>query len=369
MKKILLILILLIPLVHASPEINVKTAYTNPYPVEPGTNFILDIEVSNTGDEAAKDLVITLKPNHPFTVVDKSQETITNFASGSSRIIEFKMFVDSSAVSSVYQIPVEIKYSGSNEITRNINLRIQGKPNIAYLNINSFAISPGETKTLKVEINNIGSGDAKRVVASLDSSTENIKPVFSGGNVYVGDISTQSKRDASFVIYVSPDTNYGVYDSTIKITYEDEAGNVNTKSFKVGILVSGTPEIKIIKTSVNEAKKQLEVDLINDGTAEARGVKGELLVNGAVIDVDYISKINSKKSSTLKFDIPQTKENVVDIRISYLGPNNEQYSFDEKISWSIAPKTNWVLILVGLVLIYFIFRKIKGSNLFKKKKS
>lgn len=369
MKKLLIMLILIIPLVQASADINVKTAYTNPYPVEPGTNFILDIEVSNTGSEAAKDLVITLKPNHPFTVVDKTQEIISNFASGSSRIVEFKLFVDSSAVSSVYQIPVEIKYSGSNEITRNINLRIQGKPNIAYLNITSFSISPGETKTLKVEINNIGSGGAKRVIASLESSSENIKPVLSGGNVYVGDISTQSKKDASFLIYVNPDTSYGVYDSTIKITYEDEAGNVNTKTFEVGILVSGTPDIKIIKTSVNEAKRELEVDLINDGTAEARGVKGELMINGAVIDVDYISKINSKKSSTLKFGVPQTKDNVVDIRISYLGPNNEEYSYDEKISWSIAPKTNWLLIAVAVVLLYFIFRKIKGSNIFKKKKS
>lgn len=369
MKKILLLLILLIPIVQASPIINVKTAYTNPYPVEPGTNFILDIEVSNTGDESAKDLVIILKPIHPFTIIDKSQETISNFASGSSRIFEFKMFVDSSAVSSVYQIPIEIKYSGSNEITRNINLRVQGKPNIAYLNISSFVISPGETKGMKVEISNIGSGDAKRVIASLESSSDNIKPVLSGGNVYVGDIKTQTKKDALFVIYVSPDTNYGVYDSIIKITYEDEAGNINTKSFKVGVLVSGSPDIKIIKTSVNEVKKQLEIELINDGTAEARGVKGELILNGAVIDVDYISKINSKKSSTFKFDIPKTKNNLVDIKISYLGPSNEEYSFDEKISWSIAPKINWLLFVLIIALLYFGFKKLKVSSWFKKKKS
>ncbi|MBU5690039.1 MAG: hypothetical protein QXM68_02325 [Candidatus Aenigmatarchaeota archaeon] len=369
MKKLLLILILLIPLVQASPEISVKTAYTNPYPVEPGTNFILDIEVSNLGDEAAKDLTITLKPNQPFTVVDKNQEVISNFGSGTSRIVEFKLFVDISAVSSVYQIPVEIKYSGSNEITRNVNLRIQGKPNIAYVNIPSFSILPGETKTLKVEINNLGSGSAKRVIASLESSSENIKPVLSGGNVYVGDISPQNKKDAIFQIYVNPDTNYGVYDTTIKITYEDESGNLNTKSFKVGLLVSGNPDIKIIKTSVNEAKKELEVDVINDGNSEARGIKGELLLNGAIIDVDYISKINAKKSSTLKFDIPQTKDNKIDLKISYLGPDNQEYSFTEKIAWSIPSQTNWLVIIAIIVLAYFVIRKIKESGVFKKKKS
>ncbi len=355
-KTILLTIILLLPLVRAAADVSVKTAYTNPYPVEPGSNFILGIEVLNTGDEAAKDLSIILSPNPPFAVVDKPTDIISSLDPSSVRIVEYKMFVDSSAVSSVYKIPVHIKYSGSEEITRNLLVRVQGKPNIGYVEVPSFSISPGETKTIQVEIKNLGSGTAKRVIAILVPLNENIKTVFSAGNAYLEDIPPNSKKTAAFQIYVTPDTGYGVYDAQIKVIYEDEAGNVQMKNFSIGIFVTGKPEIKIIKVSVDKAKNQLKVDVINDGNAEARGVKGELLAGNSVIDVDYISKINSQKSSTLKFDIPQVKDNKIDIRISYSGADNEQYELKQTISWQNPHSVNWLGVLLLATIAYFVLR-------------
>jgi hypothetical protein len=371
MKKMLLLaIILLLPLVQAAADITVKTAYTNPYPVEPGSSFILGIEVLNTGDETAKDLSVVVSPNSPFAVVDKPSDFISSLSSGSIRIVEYKMFVDSSAVSSTYQIPVHIKYSGSNDITRNLIVRVQGKPNIGYVDVPNFSVSPGETKTMQVEIKNLGSGTAKRVVATLTSLNDNIKTVFSGGSAYLEDIPSNGKKSAVFQIYVNPDTGYGVYDSILKVTYEDEAGNVQTKNFSIGIFVTGKPEIKIIKVSVDKAKNELKVDVINDGNAEARGIKGELMIGDSVIDVDYISKINSQKSSTLKFGIPQVKDNKVDISISYSGANNEKHQLKQKISWQNPTGINWIFIIVVIVIAYFLLRNFDGKffGLFKKSK-
>jgi hypothetical protein len=361
---------LLLPLVQAAADITVKTAYTNPYPVEPGTSFILGIEVLNTGDEAAKDLSVVVSPNSPFAVVDKPSDFISSLSSGSIRIVEYKMFVDSSAVSSTYQIPVHIKYSGSNDITRNLIVRVQGKPNIGYVDVPNFSISPGETKTMKVEIKNLGSGTAKRVVATLTPLSDNIKTVFSGGNAYLEDIPSNGKREAFFQIYVTPDTGYGVYDAVIKVTYEDEAGNTQTKNFSIGVFVTGKPQIKIIKVSVDKAKNELKVDVINDGNAEARGIKGELMIGDSVIDVDYVSKVNSQKSSTLKFDIPQVKDNKIDIRISYSGANNEQYQFKQNISWRNPTSVNWVAVLILIAVAYLVLKTFGGKlfGFFKKSK-
>ncbi len=369
-KMIILALILLLPIVQASADILVKTAYTNPYPVEPGTSFILGIEVNNKGDEAAKDLTLTLSPNSPFTVVDKPSDIISSLNSGGVRIIEYKMFVDSSAVSSTYQIPVYIKYSGSNDITRNILIRVQGKPNIGYIDVPNFSISPGETKNMQVEIKNIGSGTAKRVIVTLMPLTDNIKAVFSGGNAFLDDIQPNSKKNAVFQIYVNPDTNYGVYDAIVKVTYEDEAGNLQTKNFSIGIFVTGKPNIKIIKVSVDKAKNELKVDVINDGNAEARGIKGELIIGDTVIDVDYISRVNAQKSSTLKFDIPQTKNSKADIRVSYLGSDNEEYQFKQAISWVNPSSVNWIVLIAFIAIAYFLLKNyiLKITGFFKKSK-
>ena len=368
MKRMILLIMLLLPLVQGAADITVKTAYTNPYPVEPGSSFILGIEVLNTGDEAAKDLSVVVSPNSPFAVVDKPSDAIPSLSSGSIRIVEYKMFIDSSAVSSTYQIPVHIKYSGSNDITRNLIVRVQGKPNIGYVDVPNFSISPGETKTMQVEIKNLGSGTAKRVVATLTPLNDNIKTVFSGGNAYLEDIPSNGKKSAVFQIYANPDTGYGVYDAVIKVTYEDEAGNIQTKNFSIGIFVTGKPEVKIIKVGIDKAKNELKVDIINDGNAEARGIKGELMIGDSVIDVDYVSKVNSQKSSTLKFDIPQVKDNKIDIRISYSGANNEQYQFKQNISWQNPTSINWLVVISVIAIIYFVLRNFGGKffGLFKK---
>jgi len=371
MKKMIIIaLVLLLPLVQASADISVRTAYTNPYPVEPGQNFVLGIEVANIGDEQAKSLLLSLSPSSPFAVIDKPSETIASLDAGSVRIIEYKMFVDSSAVSSIYQIPVSIKYSGSNDIVRNVLVRVQGRPNLGYVDIPNFSISPGETKNMQVEIKNLGSGTAKRVIATLTPLSDNIKVVFSGGSSFIDEIQPNSKKNAVFQIYANPDTNYGVYDAVIRVVYEDEAGNVQTKNFSVGIFVTGKPDIKIIKISTDSSKNELKIDVINDGNAEARAIKGELMSDGKVIDADYISKINAQKSSTLKFDIPQVKDNTAEIKISYLGADNEQYSFTQKITWQNKAKTNWIIVLLVLAVLYLLLRRYGKSiaGLFKKGK-
>ncbi|MFH8080725.1 MAG: CARDB domain-containing protein [Candidatus Aenigmatarchaeota archaeon] len=368
MKK-LLILLLLLPLVAAKVDISLKTAYTNPYPIEPGKNFLLGVQVSNNGDEEAKNVAISLSPNSPFTIVDKLNEDPITLSPGAMRIIEYRLFVDSSAVSSTYQMPVKIKYSGSEEITRNIVVRVQGKPNIAYIEVNNFSISPGETKIMEVQLKNVGSGTAKRVIATLTPLTDNIKIVLSGGNYFVGDISYEDRKSAYFQIYVTPDTSYGVYDAIVRLIYEDEAGNMQVKNFSIGIFVTGKPQIKIIKVATDTSKGELKVDVINDGNAEARGIKGELMVGDSIVDVDYISKINAQKSSTLKFDIPPVKENRIDIRISYYGANNEQYVFKENISWRNKNKVNWVLLAIGLLMTYLLIKNFGSKVLTKLKRA
>ncbi|MEM5799526.1 MAG: hypothetical protein QXZ43_02580 [Candidatus Aenigmatarchaeota archaeon] len=371
MKKMIIIaLILLLPLVQARVDISVKTAYTNPYPVEPGQNFVLGIEISNIGDEEAKNVFISLSPNSPFAVVDKPSDVITSLSPSGVRVIEYKMFLDASAVSSVYQIPVNIRYSGSNDITRNVLVRVQGKPNIGYVDIPNFSITPGETKNMQVELKNLGSGTAKRVIATLTPLTDNIKVVFSGGNSFLDEILPNNKKNAIFKIYASPDTNYGVYDAVIKVVYEDEAGNIQTKNFSVGIFVTGKPNIKIIKVSTDISKNELKVDIINDGNTEARAIKGELMIGESVIDVDYISKINAQKSSTLKFDIPKVRDNRADIRISYVGADNEEHSFKQVIGWTNQNKVNWLFVTIALIIFYFILKNY-GKNIigiFKKNK-
>ncbi len=374
MKKIEIIMFvfLLLPTVLAAPDITVQVAYTNPYPVEPGNKIVVGMEVSNTGTDAANNLEITLIPRYPFELLKESTQTITSLNSGGVRIIEYDMFVDTSAVSTVYQLPVKIKYSGSNDITKNINIRVKGRPNLNLIEVSDFSISRGDMKNMNVKITNLGTGKAKRVIATLESSNENIKTILSGGNVYVGDINPGETKEAVFQIYVDSDTGFGVYSSVLKLVYEDESGNTLNKSFSLGILVGGEPDIRIIKVGTDPSKNELSVEIVNQGNAEARGIKGELIKDSAIMDVDYISKINPDKSAILKYDIPKTKDNSITLRLTYNGPKNDEYEKTEIIKWNnVSNKSSWFILIFLIVLGYIIIKKEihkKFLHLFKKRK-
>lgn len=365
-----MILLILPVCVKAITDISVSTAYTNPYPVEPGSNIVLGLEIKNNGGDAAKNLEITLVPQNPFSLLEEAKKEISSLDSGSVRVIEYDLFVDSSAVSTVYQLPLKIKFSGSNEVTRNVNIRVQGKPNLGYVEVPNFSILPGEIKTMRVEIKNLGTGTAKRAIATL-SSSDNIKTVSSGGNVFIGDIPPSGVSVAMFELYASSDAEFGVYDSILRIDYEDESGNKMNKSFNLGLLITGKPDIRIIKVDVDQSKNELEVEIINQGSSEAKGIKGELMLGSTILDVDYLSKLNPDKSATLKFKIPNIKNMTADIRLSYNGPDNKKYESRDTIKWSV--KSNgipWLTIIIAVVVLYIgvrnnIHKKVFG--LFKRK--
>lgn len=131
------------------------------------------------------------------------------------------------------------------------NIRVQGVPNFELIDVTTLKIIPGDSREITVTVKNLGTGKAKRTVTTFQSSSEMIKPILSGGNVYVGDVNPNEEKEIKFNILASPDSEYGVYTSTVTLNYEDESGRNISESFNLGILVSGKPSLQIIKTEVN----------------------------------------------------------------------------------------------------------------------
>lgn len=359
-------------LVSAAAEVSVRAAYTSPYPVEPGKNFVLGLEVSNIGQDSATNIRVMLDPHSPFTVLENPQEQISSLDPGSLRIIEYKLFVDTSAVSSVYQIPVKI-YLGVQEIERTIDVRIQGRPDFGSIKIPDFNISAGDIKDMDIQITNTGSGKAKSITATLTSSSDNIKPLLSGGNVYVGDVDPNEIRNVKFRLYASSDADFGVYDATLKLAYQDESGIQYNKSVLVGILIGGKPELKIIKVDASKADSTLSIDLINQGSADAKGIKIELLTNNGLFDVDYVSKLKPDKIVTLKLSMPLSSNTTATVHMTFSGPDNKNYDKLETIVWQNVSQPPTLLIVIVVVIVLFILYKInvlsKVKNLFKPRRS
>ena len=355
---LLTVMIFLLPVIVMSAEytgVSVNTANTNPYPVEPGMDVELSIEIINTGAREIEDIVLELRPNNPFTLLESATKEISILPIGSSRVVDYELFVDESAISTIYEIPVKISYE-SNELNKEISVNIQGTPDFKLMEMESDMLTPGDQKNISVTIANVGSGKAKRTTATFTSSSTYIKPIFSGGNVYIGEFGTGETQDIKFLILVDSDADYGVYTGTITINYQDESGNETSTSFNVGILVSGEPKLQIIETEIDQVKQKLEIELSNIGTAEVMALNAKFLINGEVFDVEYVTSVKIDKKTTLKYNL--INGGTGELVLSYEGPDNKQYEQRMPIAWNIPfkiPSTVWFLVIV--IVAYVVWKK------------
>ncbi len=361
MKKLipLFLVMLLLPVIVSavdSPAINVRTVYTNPYPAEPGKSVDVSLEISNSGTAEAKNVIIEVEPTDMIKFLENPNKIINAVSVGESRIVTYKMFIDSSAISTNYELTVYVTLENSNKYSYTIQISVQGKPNFKILKVDTGTVNPGDKSEISVDIQNVGSGKAKRVNAEFSSTSTYIKPILAGGNVYIGDITPREKKNIKFDILTSPDAGYDVYTGKINLTYEDESGNTLIKTFDIGILISGEPKFEIIKTEVKKDTQELSIEIANKGSAEARSIKANLLIDNKTFDVDYVTSIDIDKRSTLKFILPTS--NRAELELLYEGPDNKKFTQTELIVWSV-PYTfpSWTVVVVIIVVVYILWKK------------
>ena len=359
MRKLILVglILFLLPVCYAleTVTLDVETVFTDPYPVEPGQSLVLSLEISNQGTVEIRNAKVRLDANNPFVLLESSEKQIDLIQIGKSRIVEYNLFVESSAVSAVYEIPVHITYGGF-ELNKDIQIRVQGTPKFKLLSMNSDPINPGNQASISVTIQNIGTGKAKRTTATFSSASAYVKPIFSGGNVYIGDVNPGEKKEIEFNILASYDAEYGVHAGTINVTFEDESGNTITEKFDVGILISGEPKLQIVKVEIDQKTRELSVEMSNIGTAEARAINAKLVTDGKTVDTDYVTSVKIDKRTTFSFILPSSTTGKLEL--FYVGPDNKDYSQTIDVAWQIPfVFPSWVWVVVIVVVGYIVVKK------------
>jgi len=367
---VLTLMLMIIPIVTSDQfTINVETAYTNPYPVEPGQNFILSLQVTNKGNEKVNKVDIELNPNYPFTVLENVRKSVNDLGSGGKKIIEYDLFVDSSAISTLYEIPVNVIYGSLSTSIQNVQVRVQGTPQFEILDVKTNEINPGDRESLNVQFQNVGTGTAKRMTATFTSGSDDIKPIFSGGSVYNSEFKAGEKDWINFDVIVDQETEYGVYTGTIVLKYIDESGTNHEDTYNIGILVSGEPHFDIVKSEIDKTDTELDIELINSGTAKGVAIRTELWINDELFDTDYVTQVKIDKKAIVKFNLPSKVTSGV-VKLSFKGPDNKEYTQEENVAWNSATGSSSILILVVVgVAILIIWKKpYKKLKWFKKLK-
>jgi hypothetical protein len=355
-----------------SPSFDVVLTNQNPYPAEPGENFNIEIEIQNSGD-VANNKVVEIVAEDPFGLLPGELETklFSIIPSGGSVTADYNMFVNNTAITGDYEIEFRIYTSGQtdNYIKDTITLNVQGIADLMVTSIQTEPenIEPGGLMTIIFNIRNIGTGTARQVKAKLNSSSDFVVPVLSGGLVYVGDIEPNATDQAELEMSIDSTADYKTYITTLTLFYKDENNTAMEETVDIGIPVTGSINLEIIQIETDFDRNKLKIQVANKGSTDAVSVEAKLVINNQTIGIDYVSQLKSSKYTI--FDFPLVLQGTGHIELEYIGPALETIITQEEVILNYPdPRiTQMIINIIALAIALYIIRYL-WIRFFKKGK-
>lgn len=368
-----LALILIAPLASAqtitvgevvtTPATDIVLTSQTPYPVEPGENVNIEIEVQNSGT-TARDTTIEMVVKDPFTLLpgEDLEKSFTSIPSRGSVKTNYNLFVSSDAITNTYEIEFRV-YTGTSRqsyMRDEVVVNVQGTPELVLEDLQISDGVPGGDVNLTATVKNIGTGTARKLMLSFES-TEELLPLLAQGSVYLGDLQPGQTMTAVIGLSVDESAEQKTYTSSITADYRDESNTLSEKTFSVGIPVKGSVSLDVIKIEPDYRLDKLKIEVANKGTTEAKSLEAVLTINGERVDVEYVSSLKATKKTTFSF--PLRLQGTGTLTIDYTGPGTERNQAVKEITLNLLPPSDGgagtaaVAVIAVVIVVYFLWRK------------
>lgn len=225
--------------VAGTPKIVISGVNTSPSRIYADTEFILAVGVENIGTGKAKSVETKLTFPSEFRgertafpgTIDRDTKAMTTYDLKVSKEAEskaydfglFVSFIDENGTKHLIEKHFDVYVSERGEI----DLEIAG------LDTSPTKIVPASDFTLSIQVENIGTQDAKAVKAGIT-----LPPGFTGEKTsFVGSLKKDDTSTAIFDLSVLKDAKPGRYESAITLHYLDEKGKgfVEKKNFTLDV--------------------------------------------------------------------------------------------------------------------------------------
>ena len=250
-------------------------------------------------------------------------------------------------------------------------------------------VAPGDSATIKIEIENNGENDLEDVSVSLDFANVPFAPHNSASDYDIGDLDEDDDDSAIFRVIALTDAESGIYKIPIVINYLEEDVE-KVKNSLISITVNSEPVIGVSvedKLLLKNKENEVLVEVTNKGLSDAKFVEVEIR-DSRGFDIFgsknfYIGDIDSDDFDAVKFKIyfdEDAKEKInLPIRVIYKDGINEVYSEDFNVAVSVYSRDEAIKLglieksrvgfyfglIVVLVVVYFGYKKFKKRKKLK----
>jgi len=268
----------------ANAELEIVMDQLSPQPVEPGKDLTLSVRLENEYSDI-ENVWLEILPDSPIKLKNEKERNINE-----GRIIKYGnvaetylLHVDPLAASGAYDIEFRARWSGNDmfrETKKTFKVMVRGAPQlmISNISINPERISPKDMFDLMFSVSNEGTGIAREVQVSADTSNLPFVSLEADTKV-IKRLDPGKSIQLNYTIQVKDRTEISSYSIPIKMDYKNENGeNMSSKSL-AGIRVLGKAELAISDIKF-EPQNPVKGDLVtvnmrleNSGTGEAKSVK------------------------------------------------------------------------------------------------
>jgi len=253
---------------------------------------------------------------------------------------------------------------------------------------NPNQIEPGEVAKLSLNIENNLGEDIKNIIVSLDLSEVPFAPYQSSSQQAIEELEDNEDEKVNFEIIALAKADSGVYKIPVKISY-----NSTEKTSFISLTINAKPKLRVDYegTLIKGKNNDLSIKIINSGLSDVKLLSAEISnVLGLQILTPkyiYIGDLDSDDFDVAEFKV-FIKENApglinLPVKINYRDSTNKEinkqislslktYTKEEAVKLGLIKKDTtliYIFIIVGLILIYIIYRKIKKRRRLKRAKA
>lgn len=383
MKKKILILAVILTVsnvaAQSSQKVDVELKKTEPVPLQSSEYADVWLEVTNEGDNAARNVNVSFEENFPFSVDpdEKKWWNIKELTPGEEYQLRMEVRVDENAVQGSNTLNFDTSF-GDISVVKKVPVEVRSDNNILSVHNITFpeTVPPGQNGKMEIELQNMADGQLKNIEVSLDVSDDS-KPFATIGSSKqnIESLPSGETEKVSFRLEIDESADNGVYKLPVEFEYENEAGTSFESSSTKGVVVGGEPKleagINTEKQLTPGSQETLSFRVVNRGYGSAdfvqmkleRSENFELLSPKTV----YLGDMDSDDFQTAEYSLyinENTSELEIPLELSYSDRNGEQTQFDSKKvrvysqeelqQRGLASSDNLPIILGGAVLVIVI---------------
>ncbi|WP_322807440.1 hypothetical protein [Thermanaerothrix sp.] len=259
-------------------------------PIAPGQEFGLRLRMANVGRSAARDIIFTFSGEGFLPLNTGGVRTLSGLAPD-ERLDVVQRFLASPTLSgNLATITVNVTYNDPGGVAYTTTLTVTidlkppayasgsarptatptaiSRPQLVVMGYRSDVdpLQPGSIFTLNLDIENLGSSNARNVVMILGGGTlsgdnsgtpapggvsasgsdlSTFAPLGSSNIIYLGDVPLGQVLKTSTQLIVNVNANPGAYPFKISFVYDDEKGNRQVNDQVITLLVYSLPQVEV----------------------------------------------------------------------------------------------------------------------------